>query len=180
MRWLTFLISMGVALTCQSAVAPAIEVFGVRPDWILVLVVFFAMFARPGDAAVGAWLVGLAADLMTIERLGFLALSYTLVAIGVSSIRGYLFCFRGTTQFVVTFIVCVLLQCGWLVYRYAMYGSADALIVDILRHVLLTSIYTAVWAPLLHKFMLSAARWLGLPRPKYSHVGLQGMSRAGV
>ncbi len=137
MRWLTFFISMGVVLTCQSAIAPAFEIFGARPDWLLVLVVFFAMFARPGDAVVGAWMLGLAADLMTIERLGFLALSYTLVAIGVSSVRGYLFCYRGATQFAVCLIACMLLQCGWLVYRYAMYGAGGGLFVDVGRYVLL-------------------------------------------
>ncbi len=180
MRWLTFLVTMGVALTCQSAVAPAVEVFGVRPDWLLVVVVFFSMFARPSDAAMGAWVLGFAADLMTIERLGFLALSYTLVAIGVSMVRGYLFCFRGTTQFVVTLVTCLGLQCGWLIYRYAIYGSSGALIADVFRHVVLSSVYTALWTPFIHKFLLSAARWLGLPRPKYSHVGLQGEIRAGV
>jgi len=180
MRWLTFLITMGVALTLQSAVAPAVEIFGVRPDWLLVVVVFFAMFARPVDAAIGAWLVGFAADLMTIERLGFLALSYTLAALGVSSLRKYLFCFRGSTQFAVTLVVCLILQCAWLIYRYAFYGAADGVWGDVLRNVLFGSVYTAAWAPPTHKFLLSAARWLGLPRPKYSHVGGRGELRAGV
>jgi len=58
MRWLSFLLLGVVLLTLQSAVAPRIELLGARPDWLLVVVVFFAMHAPPRDAVIGAWIIG--------------------------------------------------------------------------------------------------------------------------
>ena len=69
-----------LALTLQSAIAPRLAIFGVRPDWILVLVVFFALHGRRRDAVIAGWSLGMCADLMSIERVGLLALSYALAA----------------------------------------------------------------------------------------------------
>ena len=180
MRWLTFLLLAGLALVFQSAIAPFVELFGVRPDWLLVVVVFFSLYARPSDAALGAWLIGFAADLMTIERMGLLSLSYLGAALLVSTIRGYVFCYRPGTQFIVTAIVCFIVHFAWWTYRHVLYDPAGSLLLDFVQHVVLSSLYTAAWAPFIHRFLLMGRWWFGIPRPRYSHAGITTLVKSSV
>ena len=180
MRWLTFLVGGLVVLTLQSAVAPRVELLGARPDWLLVVVVFFAMHARMPDAAVGAWIIGAGADLMTLERPGLMATSYLLAALLVFPIREYFFRYRSATQFVVTFIVCVLVRGGWCLYYRMLYEPIAPILIDLTSGCLLTSIYTAVWAPPLHKILLPMSRLLGITRPRYTFAGLERMRELRV
>jgi rod shape-determining protein MreD len=167
MRWLTFLVLMVTALILQSALAPRIEVLGVRPDWLLVVVVFFSMHASARDALLGAWLTGACADLLTVERFGVLALSYALAAMLVLSIREYIFRGYGWPQFLVTLGVCLFVRMGWAVYHHAAYDPARSLVTELTVVAFLASLYTAVWAPLLNRALLPWWRMLGLPRPVY-------------
>lgn len=146
MRWLTFSLCAAAALTLQSALAPYVELFGIRPDWLLVVVVFFALYARPTEAVLGAWIIGFCADLMTIERLGLMALSYALAALLVISIRDYLFCHRPATQFAVTLMVCLMVRAVWCGYRRILYDPAESILLDGIADVAAGSIYTAGWA----------------------------------
>ncbi len=172
MRWLAFLLCAAVALALQSALAPYAELFGVRPDWILVVVVFFALYARATDAAIGAWIIGFGADLMTIERIGLMALTYTVAAMFITSIRDYLFCYRPETQFIVTLITCLCIRVCWFFYRRVLYDPAESVVLDLLLQVVAVSIYTAAWALLIHRLLSPMSRLWGVPRPRYTHAGL--------
>lgn len=180
MRWLTFSLLAAVVLTLQSTIAPRVEVLGARPDWLLVIVVFFSLYAPRREAIISAWIVGMAADLMTVERLGLLALSYALVAVGITSIREHLFRYRAATQFVVTLVVCLLLRAAWLAYRRMSYDMAEPFLADLTVDVLTGAIYTAVWAPVLHKGLLRMSGMLGLARPRYSYAGLHRLGDSRV
>ena len=164
----------------QSALAPRFELFGARPDWLVVVVVFFALYARAKEAIVGAWMLGFCADLMTIERLGLVAFSYTATALFVTLIREYLFCHRPDTQVVVTFIACLGIRIVWLVYRRALYDPAESIFYDVTVQVVMVSAWTALWAYPIDKLLWAASRLLGLPRPRYSHAGLARLAGAGV
>jgi rod shape-determining protein MreD len=180
MRWVTFLVLAVVVLTLQSVVAPRLELLGARPDWLLVVVVFFALRAAPRDAVLGAWVLGACADLMTIERFGLLALSYGLAGAAVTSVREYLFRSRPLTQFVVTLLVCLLLRFAWLLYRRMLYDPAGSLLVDMAIDVVTASVYTAAWAPVWHAVLGRMPRTFGLPRPRYTFAGLRRMGAADV
>ncbi len=180
MRWLTFLIAAGLALTLQSTIAPRFELWGARPDWLLVVVVSFAMHARMPDALIGAALIGAGADLMTIERPGLMAGSYLVAAILVSLVRGSLFRRRPLTQVLVTFAACLTVPMIWLIYRRALYDPLGTLFFDLAIDGVLGSIYTAAWAPPLHGALLSMARVFGLPRPRYTYAGLHRIDDGGV
>lgn len=180
MRWTTFVIVAAVLLTLQTAVAPFLEIGGVRPDWLIVGVVYFALYARARDAVIAAWIIGFCADLMTIERIGLISLSYGLVALGVTSVREYLFRYRALTQFAITLFMCLLVQTGWMLYRRIMYTPAQSVWVDWLTGALLVSLYTAFWAPPLHRLLLRLSRLLGIARPRYSHAGLHTLETPDV
>jgi len=167
MRWLTFLILMVFGLVVQSALAPRIEVWGCRPDLLLVLVVFIAMHAAAKDALIGAWLIGACADVMTIERFGVLALSYTLAALLILSFRDLLFREDGWPQFIVTLGVCMLVHTAWVIYAHSMYDPASSVLFDLTVGTVVASLYTAMLAPPFHGVLLRQWRSLGLPRPAH-------------
>jgi rod shape-determining protein MreD len=170
MRWLTFMLLAALMLTLQSTVAPHLALFGARPDLLLPVVVFFALHAPPRDAIVGGWLIGLCADLMSVERLGLIALSYVLVATGVVSVREHLFRYSHVTQFVVALLACFMVRVGWIVYCRVLYSVADSLLVDLMTNVLLVSVYTAAWAPLLHTALLRMSPVFRMARPRYTYA----------
>ena len=130
MRWLTFMLLVVVLLTAQTTLAPRLALIGARPDWLLIVIVFFALHAPAQDAVIGAWIIGGCADLMTIERPGLLALSYTLVAMAVTPIREYLFRYRALTRFVVTLLSCLLIRVGWTAYSRILSDPGESLLVD--------------------------------------------------
>jgi len=171
MRWWTFILFAVLTLTLQTSFAPRLAVLGVRPDWLLVIVVFFALHGRRRDAVLAGWSIGLCADLMSIERVGLLALSYTLVAWSVGLIRDYLFRHQALTQFVVTFVAALCVQIVWMVYRRTLYAFNESLGSELSLSFVVAPIYAAIWAPVAHRALLSAAPMLGLPKPRYSFAG---------
>jgi len=180
MRWTTFVIVAAALLTLQTAVAPFFQVFGARPDWLFVGVVYFALYARARDAVIAAWVIGFCADLMTIERMGLVSFSYALSALCVTSVREYVFRYRALTQFTMTFCTCMLVQTAWMLYRRLMFSSTQSIWMDWLMGALLVSMYTGLWAPLLHKLLLKFSRLLGIARPRYSHAGLHALETPDV
>lgn len=168
MIWFLYLLILSVALTCQSVVAPFVEIFGARPDFLLVGVVFVALHGPPRETILAAWVVGLAADLLTIEQFGFLGLSYALGAFLVLEVREYLFRYRASTQFAVTAVVAMVVQCLWAGYVSVRYGTREGIVMTVLTGAIPASLYTAVWAVPAHRVLLWLGRPLGLTRPRRS------------
>ena len=180
MRWLTYAILAVITLTLQGSVAFRFELAGLRPDWMLAVVVLVALYARPQDAVIGAWCLGLAADLMTLERLGFMALTYALIAWLVVAVRPFLFRYRAATQLLVTVAAALLVQSVWGVYRLCVYPDPAWSAGGAWAEIGLGAIYTGLWAPLIGKPLLRCARLLGFARPRYSYGGLHRLRGFGV
>lgn len=180
MRWITFSVCALVMVTLQSAVAPRMSVLGVRPDWLLVAVVFFALYVPLVDALLAAWIIGACADLMGLERFGLLSISYGLVAVLVFSVRDYLFRYQGTTQFCITLIACFLVRALWAPYLVWMYPQADWGFGSLLLEGMATALYTALFAPFLHKFGVGMAGAFGLPKRRYTYSGSIRIDTASV
>lgn len=170
MRWVVFLVLAVPILTAQSALSQRMELFGARPDWLLVLVVFVALHARRHDAVLGAWVLGMAADLMTIERCGLIAISYVLVTVAVVAVREFLFRQRAITQFVVTLVVGMAVHGAWMVYRRIMYPPTIPAFDDFVVGVLFVAVYTALWAPPIHACLLRLRKPLGFAAPRYGYA----------
>lgn len=180
MRWFPFLLLMLALLTAQSALAPRLAVVGARPDWLLVVVVFLGLFASRKQAVIGGWFIGAGADLLTIERFGLLATSFALAALLVASGREFLFRHRWVTQLCVTLATCLLVHAVWLIYYRTIYAPAGSLLGAFGREVVATSLYTAAWAPLMHRALLGIARPLGLTLPRYTYAGLTRLGTGDV
>ncbi len=172
MRWLTFFLLAVVVLTLQSAVGPRLTLLGARPDWLLVVVVFLALYAPAQDAVLGAALIGLGGDLLSIERLGLLILSYVLAALGVVVVREHVFKSAHTTRFILTLIVGLALRLGWTVYYRTLYDTSMFVGLELLQHVVWGAFYTACWAVPLHLVFVHYSRLFGFARPRYSYAGV--------
>jgi rod shape-determining protein MreD len=143
-------------LVAQSALAPAMEIRGARPDFILLLVACFSLHTGKLDAVVVAWLIGFAADFLTIERPGLLAASYGFSAALIVALREFLFARKLLTLIVVTFFLSLFIRTFWLLYRRTFYSldeSAGAAALDILAGALYTAACAILVHPLLRRFL---------------------------
>ena len=172
MRWLTFAVVTGLALTLQASLAPRLELFSARPDFLMIFIVFLGLHAPSNHAIAGAWILGVCADLMTIERFGVIALSYGLTSMIVTSLREYLFRYRVVTQTAVTLIACLLIRTVWTIYYHLMYDAWEPFLRDWLIGGVMVSVYTAAIAPFAFRVLLRMSRWLGIARPRYGYAGL--------
>lgn len=157
MRWSVFIVLAVVVVALQCTVAPRVAVFGARPDWVLVLVVFYALHAPSQRSFVSGWVAGALCDLMTIERFGLISASYGLTAWLVGRFREMLFLRHPLTHFVVTFVAALAVQMMWLLYRMMMDipGSGGSAIA-------LSCLYTACWGPPAHWLLMKWPGFLGL------------------
>ena len=180
MRWAVYIVVLAVLLTMQSAIAPIVSIRGVRPDWLLAGAVFLGLYVKPREAIVSAWVLGLCADLLTVERPGLVSLSYMLVAAAVSAAREYVFRYWILTQFAMTLAMALCVQTAWMIYRRILYTPALPVLPDWFYGAVLTSLYTAAWAPVLHKILLGLSGAFGIVRPRYGHAGLRPAGSTNV
>lgn len=170
MRWVLYLLLAIAVLTAQSTLSPHAELLGARPDWLLILVVFTALHARRSDAVLSAWLTGMAADLMTVERCGLIAMTYVLITMIIVAIRESLFRDRPLTQFLVTLAACAAVHCAWFIYRRILYRSVQPAFDDFVVGVLFVAAYTALWAPLIHGVLHRMRKLLGFSAPRFGYA----------
>ena len=171
MRWLTFAACAAVALILQTTLARRTALFHVRPDWVFAVVVFFALYCRRPDAYVAGWALGLAADLMSIERLGLLAVGYTLAAVMINAVRDLVFLKSPVTHFAVTLASALVLNAALAGYRILAYPVAAREWAAVLADGAATAVYTAVWAVPIHQILLKFSSGFGLHTSRYTHGG---------
>jgi len=160
MHWLPIVVICALTYVGQTILAPRIELAGARPDFLLILVVFFALSGSPRRGVLIGWGVGFFADLLSVERMGLLSLSYGLTALTLVSIREYLFQRGPITQVLVTLIFALAIRAGWTVYVRVLYGGSAGSP----RELLITSLYTAVLAPVACGLLGRVAPVFGMPR----------------
>lgn len=180
MRWWTYLLLVISVLTLQSTVAPKIALLGGRCDWLLVVVVFFALHAARRDAVYAAAMIGVGGDLMSIERLGLLTLTYALTAMLIVSSREYLFRNESLTRLLVTLVVGLLVRTVWMAYHRFLYDPGQSFWSELATGIVWSAVYTALWAPPIHGLLARMSRVFGLSKPRYSFVGLHRARDASV
>ena len=153
MRWLLLAILAYVLLVLQVTLfvpgALAVPVHGhwVRPDLVLLVGVFVALYFEPRQTLPIACGLGLAVDLTAVTgRLGLHALLFAAVLTGLSTVRGVLNRRWIMTQSVVTFgVVLVVHAAGYMAARYLGGGALAPL--RSLEQAALDAVYSGVLAP---------------------------------
>jgi len=159
MKWTSFAILAGVAVVLQTSATPFIAIQSIRPDLLFVLAAHYALWGPWPDAAIAAWILGLAADLQSVDRIGAHAFCFGLAAWAIMRLRQIVFRDHAATQIVITLTFTVLIQVAVALYRR--WGATGEPPV-ILWPALLTGAYTAVCAPYLHWLLIRLSRWTGL------------------
>lgn len=158
MKWGPFIILALIALVLQTSVASWVQIHSVRPDLLLVLAVFYALWGPWPEGAIAAWLLGLLADLHSLDRIGLHALCFGLAALAIVYVRQVVFRDHAVTQIAITFVFAVLVHLLAGAYR-SWGGSGEA---GVFTPALLTGVYTAIVAPYVHWLLLRLGRWTGL------------------
>jgi rod shape-determining protein MreD len=173
MKWTAFAILAVVTLVLQTTVIPAMAIHSIRPDWMLILAVHYALWGPLQNAAIAAWILGLLVGLESTapDRIALYALGYGAAAWGILRVRQALFRDHPLTQVVVTFLACLLVQLLAGLYRWWAIGSGYNQ--SVLWPAVFTSLYTAAWAPYLHWALLRLNRWTGL-RQSHNVAGYRG------
>ncbi len=160
MRWISFIILALGVIVLQTSLAPWIQVRGARPDWVFIIVVHLALTAPKTDALLGAWTLGLFADLNTDLPLGFLALVYGLSALTIVEMRGLLVREHLGASLGVTFVTALAGQS--VIAAYRLLTVSETGFFDAGGHALLTALYTALFAPYLLRGLRRVNPLLGI------------------
>ena len=75
-----------MVIVAQTSVAWRLQLGSVRPEWVIILTVFYVTHAVASDALIAAWTIGLVLDLCSDARLGLFALSFGLTALEIQRI----------------------------------------------------------------------------------------------
>lgn len=87
----TVIISALVAVVLQIVIAPAITVFGVVPNIVMIVVIINAMHNGPLRSTILGFILGLFMDFCSLGPIGAMALVLTILAYAVSSLnKGFL------------------------------------------------------------------------------------------
>ncbi|MBM7583063.1 rod shape-determining protein MreD [Caldicoprobacter guelmensis] len=139
-------------LIVQATLFPFIELYGVKPDSLMILVVSFALLSgNPTSAVVGLG-GGLLQDFLFGKGVGFYALQYMLVGYLVGLVYGRVFTDK---LFVPVFFVSVsTILRGLFVFLWMYFAGLDVSLYWLsLKTILPEAIYTVILTPIVYHYM---------------------------
>lgn len=139
-------------LIIQSSLFPFIEVYGIRPDSLMVLVISFALRAGNPTSAVIGLCGGLLQDILFGQNIGFYALQYMLVGYLVGLVYGKVF--TGKVLVPVFFVGIATVFRGLFAFLWMYFAGVDVSLYWLfLRVILPEMIYTVIITPVIHYYM---------------------------
>jgi len=161
MRWFRFAVLVLVASLLQTGLVRVIEVLrpGIKPDLLLILLVFFALHAGSREAIVASFVIGFAADLSNpvVSRLmGPRMISFGLFGTLLADLNSTLSVRRLLHQAVTIFLMgCLTAGLSWLLA----FLRTDGITVNAAATFLWQPLYSAVIGPFL---FLPLSWWMKL------------------
>ncbi|MHC4214448.1 MAG: rod shape-determining protein MreD [Planctomycetota bacterium] len=157
MRWLRFALLILIVMVLQASLLSPLKI---KPDLLLILLVFFAIYLNPYDAIITSFTIGFAADVIGFS-MGPMMLSFGLLGSLLAQLQQALSLrkmpFQAAAIFVVGIVTGILAHFfGFLKGRNAAYEIISALVV--------TSICSAVIGPFL---FLPSAWWMRIKTHRY-------------
>lgn len=144
-------------LLARSSVSQMLSLWGVTPDLLTLLVVFWALAGGARAGVFAGFVVGLVADAEAGRFFGLSAGVLSAIGFGVGSMGTSLHRDRPPAQFVVLFFAASISLAGRLIF--ATYGDVPAWLSELPVQVFLRALYTAVIGPLVYVIF----RALGAP-----------------
>ena len=135
-------------LLARSSVSQLLSVFGITPDLLTLLVVFWALAGGSQAGVFAGFVVGLVADAEAGRFLGLSAGTLAAVGFAVGSLGNSLHRERPPAQFVVLFFAASATLAVRLLF--ATYGDIPAWLATLPTQVFLRALYTAALGPLVY------------------------------
>lgn len=162
MRWLTFSILAAGCLVLQTSLGPTLTLWGVRPEWMFVLGVFYALLGPYPDACIAAWILGLLTDLASAnDHIGLYAFAYGGAAWLICRVRELIFREHWLAHTILTLFAGFLVQAVVALYRTWRAPPALGAEPGVWTYAVLTCLYTAFWAPYFHWLLTRLRRATG-------------------
>ncbi len=177
LRWPMTILCAALTLTVQATIAPRLTLAGARADWLLVVVVFFSLHARLLDAVILAWVLGFCADLMSVERLGILTLSYVCAAMLTRAVREFLFRDRLLTPLFLCLLIGFVVRGAWVFFQFLIYHPGGAMADALVSQCLWASVYTALWSPIICYVLFQSRGFFGFATSRYQWAGAERLKR---
>ncbi len=112
MRWFRFAVLVLVASVLQTSLTGAVSLIrpDVKPDLLLILLVFFAARSKPTEAVISSFIIGFVADLIspTMGLMGPRMISFGVLGTLLSDLQGIISTRRGIYQAATVFLAGVL------------------------------------------------------------------------
>lgn len=172
MKWVSLAVAVMACVVLHTTVGPRLAIGPVRPDFLVVLAVFIAMHVRGLDVIAAGCVLGMIADLQSIERFGVLAFAYTGAAALAFAFRNHVFRSHPLSHFAMTFFAACGVQLVLLLYYVITGGLGVERWASQLVGGLMIALYSAVWAPPVHAALLRLAPWVGIDVPRYAQPGM--------
>lgn len=139
MRWIRFAVLVCLATIAQASLAN----YTLKPDLLIILVVFFAIYCNTSDAIITSFTLGFAADLIGIA-MGSQMISFGILGTALSYLNR-VFALRQVPYQVVS-IIAITLLAGF--FSNILNSLKHAGIIDY-SSILKTAVYSAIVGPLL-------------------------------
>lgn len=149
-----------LALWVQTCILPSFHIRGARPDILLILAVFLALYGEDDHWPVRYWLLGLLKDIFSAGPLGLHALLFAFIGSGVGLIRGEVFREHPFTRAFTVFLA-VLLANGGAATIHAL-RAENLWAGDLALCVFAEALTSAVLAPVCMPFFMLFRSLLGI------------------
>jgi rod shape-determining protein MreD len=147
MRWPAYLILVYFAIGTQIGMAEFLRVGGAKPDLVLLAVIFITVNAPRDAALLGAFLIGIVQDMVTLSPLGLYAFSYALVGMFVVSTQELVYRAHPLTHFSLALVGGLLTGAILFIHGLVHGPSLSA------GELFSSALYTAILAPILLGFL---------------------------
>ncbi len=168
MRWLRFSILVTLIAVAQASTAmnvAAITDLRIKPDFLLIFLVYFAIKCESYDAIIVSFSLGLAADIIS-PAMGPYFLSFGIIGTALAHLRKIIL-LKTTRQQAIT-IITVGIASGMLAKMLAGFKGSTATTSTLLT-ILATALYSAIVYFLIKIFVEAAAKWLGVGAHRFGN-----------
>ncbi len=165
MRWLRFAVLILIVTVLQASLVDIIAIgrFNIKPDLLLILMVFFALYCNQPDAIITSFTIGFAADIIG-SAMGTRIISFGLLGTMLSYLHGAITIRRASYQSLVIFISGILtgLLVHFLTLLKGQQTAASAYTI-----IILTSVYSGLAGPFL---FLPTGIWMRIKTHRVSRL----------
>jgi len=164
MRWLRFAVFILIVTVLQASLLDIVAVtqLNIRPNLLLILLVFFAIYCNTTDAIVTSFTIGFAADISVASVMGSQTISFGLLGTALAYLHRIIAIRKMPYQSLAIFITGSL--AGVLAHLLALL-KGQAAISNINTVILGTALYSAIVGPFL---FLPAAWWMRIKTHRFS------------